>query len=365
MKKACFIIPSYAGGGAERATITIASELQKEDGLSVTLIVLNADGPLRDLPQGVEVVEFENKRSAYAFFDLRSFLQESGPDIVFSVLPQANILMYLVNKTVKAGWQTVCMLQNFYERLISQNNFLIGWLFTRSLKSADKVISCSQGLSKNITEKIAVKSENSYHIYNPIDIDEIEEKAKKGVHADIFKKSKKQKILGVGRLTKQKGFSYLIEATKRVNDSGINADLILLGEGKLENELKSLATELGIKDKVHFFGFVDNPYKYMKAADVFVLSSLWEGFGLVLVEALACRTPIVATDCPFGPSEILKNGKFGKLVPPKSSEKLANEITKSLKADKHENAYLVKRASDFAPRKISQMYKTVIQKLAN
>jgi len=360
MKEIFFIIPSYAGGGAERATITIASELQKKDNLSVALIVLNADGPLRDLPQSVEVVEFENKRSVYAFFDLHSFLKESNPDVVFSVLPQANILMYLVNKTVKAGWRTICMLQNFYERLVKKNNFFVSTLFRWSLESADYVIPNSKEMGKNLIENIDIGKGRVKTIYNPIDVKKIQKEAQEPVDHPVFAESNKV-IIGVGSLTKQKGFRYLIESTKKVNDNSVSADLVLLGEGELENDLKAQAQELGIEDRVRFFGFVGNPYKYMRAADVFVLSSLWEGLPTVLIEAMVVGTCVVATNCPTGPREILKDGEIAPLISLKNAEAIANAVGKVLKDDFVKKHKLLERSGDFRKKRIVQEYKKLAE----
>lgn len=131
---------------------------------------------------------------------------------------------------------------------------------------------------------------------------------------------------------------------------------MILGTGHLEQDLKKLCGRLGIEDRVAFIGQVDNPLSYMKQADLFVLSSAWEGFGNVLVEALYCGLPIVSTDCPSGPSEILENGKYGTLVPPSNPDMLALAIESALTQPKPDSENQKARAMDFTVQSIARQY---------
>ena len=135
----------------------------------------------------------------------------------------------------------------------------------------------------------------------------------------------------------------------------LNAKLIILGEGKLRHSLESLIGELDIEDSVTLAGFTKNPYPWYLTADLYVLSSDWEGLPTVLIEALECGLPIVSTDCPSGPNEILENGRYGKLVPTNNLDALSNAIELSL-AELHDKALLMKRASDFTIENISKQY---------
>ena len=136
-------------------------------------------------------------------------------------------------------------------------------------------------------------------------------------------------ILAAGRLHIQKDFPTLLRAFALVRKE-IPSRLVILGEGEKRKELEDLAQELGIRKDLDLPGFVENPYKYMKRAAVFVLSYQWEGLPTVLVEAMACGCPVVSTDCPSGPREILENGRWGKLVPPGDPMKLAEAIKEIL-----------------------------------
>jgi glycosyltransferase involved in cell wall biosynthesis len=141
-------------------------------------------------------------------------------------------------------------------------------------------------------------------------------------------------ILGVGRLTVQKDFPTLIRAFARVRQKR-NARLLILGEGELRSELNALVAELGLQADVALPGFVENPFVFMRHASLFVLSSAWEGFGNVLVEAMACGMPVVSTDCPSGPAEILQNGKWGRLVPVGDVQALSEALLATLEESTH------------------------------
>ncbi|NJS16372.1 MAG: glycosyltransferase [Nostocaceae cyanobacterium CSU_2_110] len=128
-----------------------------------------------------------------------------------------------------------------------------------------------------------------------------------------FEKNSPPVFLAVGRLTEQKDFSTLIKAFSLVRKEKL-ARLIILGEGEARGQLEATIKNLGISEDVLLPGFTDNPYAYMYNANAFVLSSRWEGLPTVLIEAMACGCPVVATDCPSGPQEILAAGKYGELV---------------------------------------------------
>ncbi len=142
-------------------------------------------------------------------------------------------------------------------------------------------------------------------------------------------------VLGVGRLTRQKNFGTLISAFARLRATK-PARLIILGEGEERSHLENLVQERGLAGDVELPGFVQNPYAYMHRAAVFVLSSIWEGLPNSLIEALACGCPVVSTDCPGGPAEILDRGKYGHLVLPGDPESMAEAIGKVLNGDKRQ-----------------------------
>ena len=167
----------------------------------------------------------------------------------------------------------------------------------------------------------------------------------------------KKTFIAVGRLTKQKNFTLLLNAFAKVRQT-IDAQLIILGEGELRNDLEDQIKTLKLKD-VHLLGFVDNPFALMKQADIFVSSSLWEGFGNAIAESLALGTQVVSTDCPSGPAEILEDGKYGFIVKSNQINELTMAMESALKAPIN-NELLILRGQDFQLEKIAEDYKRAL-----
>ncbi|MCC6274950.1 MAG: glycosyltransferase [Leptospiraceae bacterium] len=212
-------------------------------------------------------------------------------------------------------------------------------------------IGVSNGVAKDI-EKLGRLKENSVRvIYNPIVKDE------EDIEKDFINpwdKSTAKKILTVGNLKIEKNHELLIRAFAKVKKT-INAVLVILGEGELRKKMEDLIHELNLSDSVKLPGYVPNPYPWYKNADLFVLSSNHEGFGNVIVEALSCGIPVVSTNCPSGPGEILESGKYGILVPVNDSNAMAAAIIKSLNME-HDKVKLENRANDFSTENIGEKY---------
>jgi glycosyltransferase involved in cell wall biosynthesis len=187
---------------------------------------------------------------------------------------------------------------------------LAKWFYPR----ADCVTAVSQGVADDLRQAARLSSDQVQVIYNPIVTLDMRRKASAPLEHPWFQSGEPPLILGVGRLTAQKAFDVLIEAFAQVRKTR-HARLVILGEGEQRPMLEALVKRLGLQGDVQLPGFVSNPYAFMANAAVFVLSSRWEGLPTVLVEAMSLGTPVVATDCPSGPREILKDGKYGQLVP--------------------------------------------------
>jgi len=168
-------------------------------------------------------------------------------------------------------------------------------------------------------------------IYNPVVTDQLLAKAAAPLDHPWFVPGSPAVILSAGRLTAQKDYPTLLRAFARLT-AGREARLIVLGEGEARGSLEALARDLGVADQIFFASFVENPFAYMARADLFVLSSAWEGHPNVIVEAMACGTPVVSTDCPSGPAEILDNGKYGRLVPVGDADDLSAAMAATLDA---------------------------------
>lgn len=248
-----------------------------------------------------------------------------------------------------------------------------GWLneFLRRLAirtfypKAEIIIVNSKNMGIELTQMFNISASKVSVIYNPIDIQRInqmkgEEVRHPWYEADI------PLIVAIGRLTFSKGFSYLIKALHIVGAKGIPCRLVILGEGGEEERLKRLAIGLRVDDWVAFLGFQPNPYKYLARSTLFVLSSLYEGFPNVLLEALALGVPSIATRCPTGPEEIITDGVDGILVPPSDEQALADAIKRVLRDEglrERLGEAGKKRAEDFRVEKIVKQYEDVIEDL--
>jgi len=203
---------------------------------------------------------------------------------------------------------------------------------------ADKVVAVSKGVADDLVRITRLPKDKIQVIYNPVVTSEFFIKAEEPLDHPWFKPGEPPVILGVGRLTEAKDFPTLIRAFTLVRKER-PARLMILGEGEDRPKLDALVKELGLEKDVALPGFVENPYKYMKRAAVFVLSSKWEGLPTVLIEAMALGTPVVSTACPSGPSEILEGGKWGRLVPVGDVEALAKAIVEALSTSHDKYAF--------------------------
>jgi glycosyltransferase involved in cell wall biosynthesis len=187
-------------------------------------------------------------------------------------------------------------------------------LVRRFYRWADGIVAVSKGVADDLVQVTGLPPERIQVIYNPIVTPELMAKAQDTLDHPWFGPGQPPVILAVGRLDPQKDFHTLIRAFAQVRQIRLSR-LLILGEGEERQALEALVCQLGLQDDVCLPGFVANPYPYMTRAGVFVLSSRWEGLPGVLIEALYCGVPLVSTDCPSGPREILANGQYGKLVP--------------------------------------------------
>jgi glycosyltransferase involved in cell wall biosynthesis len=198
---------------------------------------------------------------------------------------------------------------------------------------ADAVIAVSDGVADDMCRVSGLARERVTTVYNPIDFNSLAAMAKEPLSEPWFGVGEPPVILAIGRLEVQKNFPNLLRAFALIRAQRA-ARLILLGEGSQRNSLIALAKELGLEEDVSLPGFVGNPAAYMARAAVFAMSSSWEGMPVALIEALALGTPVVSTDCPSGPGEILDGGKYGDLVPMDDSEALAGAILKVFSGEK-------------------------------
>ena len=196
-------------------------------------------------------------------------------------------------------------------------------------------MTASEGVARDLEQHTQIPMQQMTVIHNPVVTPDFTQKAQEEITHPWFEKGQPPVLLGVGRIVKQKNFATLVQAFARVRQHH-PARLMILGdvdprEPEVKPGLEALIQKFGLQDDVLFLGFVENPYAYMAKANVFVLSSIYEGFGNVVAEAIATGTPVVSTDCESGPAEILNQGQYGELVPVGDYEAMANAIMATLK----------------------------------
>ncbi len=186
-------------------------------------------------------------------------------------------------------------------------------LYRMALPFADIIVAVSAGVADDLAARAGIKRSQIHVIYNGVVTEDFEERTSRTPEHPWFA-DPQPVVLAMGRLVPQKDFTTLIKAFAGVSKQS-DARLLILGDGPMRGELEALAKSLDLHERISMPGFSENALAYLKRAKLFVLSSRFEGFGNVVAEALACGTPVVSTDCPHGPAEILDGGRFGSLVP--------------------------------------------------
>jgi len=358
-----FFMSNLQGGGAERVMVNLAKSLS-EHTLKVDFVLAKAEGLyLSDLPSSINVVDLQCKRTRYAISPLSSYLRQRAPRVLISGLHQANLVAVIAKKRSSSNLRLVVTIHSQMSEEMIHTPGLTGKFIPLLVRvfypKADKIICVSNGVAQELINKYHLPKSKIQVIYNPVVTQDMFKKAEEPLDHPWFQPGQPPVILGVGRLTAAKDFETLIKAFALVRNK-TETRLMILGKGPERAKLEQFVKQLGLENDVCMPGFVDNPYKYMKHSSVFVLSSKWEGLPTVLIEALALGLPVVSTDCPSGPAEILGNGKWGRLVPVGNPKALADAI---LAAINDERGKGVERAQEFSLDKMVDQYVALITEL--
>ncbi|OTG71008.1 glycosyl transferase [Acinetobacter sp. ANC 4169] len=319
LNKVMFFLPTLGGGGAERTVIQLANNFVQR-GVQVDVAVCDLSGAksklLAEVDPKIELVNFDCGRVASVLMPLKQRLQAHDYDCIIATQTHSNIVCALAKKLARS--QAKLILREVSTpsknmKLQGLSKFILKTLVNFTYPAADHVVCVSNGVLDDFREYYAYPKANLVTIYNPVIDDAYFEKLKVPVAHRFFQPEHKV-VLAVGRLTEAKNFACLIRAFAQCHAKHPETRLIILGEGELRGELEQLVHDLGLSDVVDLPGFDSNPYAYFKYAELFVLSSNWEGLPGVLIQALASKIKVVSTNCPSGPLEILANSKFGLLV---------------------------------------------------
>ncbi len=338
-KRLTIFLPALYGGGAEHTMLNLAQGIAGR-GHIVDLVLAQAEGPyLAQIPETVRLVDLgkgsivNRNRTLTRLPSLIRYLRDERPDAMLSALSRANLVAICASRIAGKPRRVVVNQQNTVSKDAPNFPDRLGRLAPRLARYiyrwADYVVGVSQGVVDDLVQSVGVPQHLVKVIFNPGITPELRKKAQEQLDHPWFQPGESPVIIAVGRLSPQKDFPTLLKAFAQLHQTR-QVRLLILGEGPERKTLEALAAQLGVEQDVALPGFVENPYPYMVNASVFVLSSLWEGLPTVLVEAMFCGPPIVATDCPSGPREILRNGEFGRLVPVGEPKALAEAIGAAL-----------------------------------
>ncbi|WP_294095066.1 glycosyltransferase [uncultured Cetobacterium sp.] len=356
VKKILIIIETLNGGGAEKVLLDILKKLDTKK-YSVDIFLLNKEGIyLKEVSERVNSLKglaprnrtydknilFRKINSLYLkirdMFFINGYLCKIKNDydieIAFLEGKSTQYISNRKNKAEKIAWVHTDLEKH---RMLSKS------LERECYSRIDQVISVSKDSKKSVLKLYPELESKTKVIYNPIPKSDIREKANEEVVTN-----KKLTLVTAGRLTDAKGYDILLKAHKQLLDEGLNYNLQILGEGGLRSEFEKYISENNLTQNTELLGFKRNPYPYIKAADLFVVSSRFEGFSLVLAEAIVLEKPIISTKC-VGPLEILDNGKYGELVETEDVDSLANAMRKLIldKQKRQEYKRLAKERSSF------------------
>jgi glycosyltransferase involved in cell wall biosynthesis len=356
------------GGGVERQSLIIAEELRRH-GANVTLVLHRLRGDLVDqLPAGLRVVDLRSSRTLMDVFRLVGFLRREKPDILVANVDLNNIAALLAKAiSFSATKVVICQHNTMNASFISDGTWLyryLAWSYRRLSPLIGGAVGVSQGVAAELAEAAGLPNGSVLTINNPVVGPDFAARCEEPAEHPWFKQRQGPVFVTAGRLVPQKDHETMLQALA-IHRRSSNSRLIVLGSGPLCEQLKQQVVEAQMTDAVDFQGFRSNVLPYIRQADAFLLSSRCEGFGNVIVEALGCGTPVIATNCEYGPAEILDHGRFGLLVKPRDPEAMAEAMDQvaTLRAQ-FPAAMLKQRAAEFSYSACASRYMTLFKALA-
>ncbi|MDB5819551.1 MAG: hypothetical protein JWQ11_3191 [Rhizobacter sp.] len=360
-------IPDLHGGGVERVTLMLIGAFIAQ-GVDLTVILNQATGQLRPLlPSNVRVVSLDTRRSATALPGLVAYLRRENPEVLMSSLGHNNILALWARRLARIGGGcTTRVVICQHNALSIEAKLLRNWqhralprLYRMFAGLADAVVGVSQGVSRDMALVSGLDQSRVTTLYNPVLDDAFDAALRRPSTHRWLRDPHVEVIVGIGRLVPQKDFATLLAAFSRLPRP--TARLLILGEGPERANLQIQAEALGVADRFDMPGFEIDPLPSLRDADVMVMSSIYEGFGNVLVEALGAGVAVVSTRCPFGPDEILEDGRFGELVPVGDAAAMALAIERQLDAPHPSQASRQARAREFHVDIVAARYLALLE----
>ncbi len=329
-RRVAFLLPSLVGGGAERTVVKMLREMSAA-GFDLDLVVASAHGLYLDqIPPSVRLFDLRAGRVSQAVLPLGRYLRRERPPVLISNMAHLNTIACLAKVLTRSRTAVICVEHNHVGAERDGREDRVQRLARRLYPHADAVVAVSQGVKESVEASLKPMRGKVGVIFPPVVDDALLAEAQAPVEHPWLGRATPL-FVAVGRLTPQKDFATLLDAFHRLRRTR-PARLLILGEGPCREALEAQASALGLSEDVAMPGFAANPYAYMSRASAFVLSSRHEGMPAVLIEAMACGCPVIATDCPSGPREVLEGGRFGALVPVGDAGALAAAMGETLDA---------------------------------
>lgn len=337
----------------------------QNNGHECALALRRAHGEFLDEAKSLCDVHELAPRGLYQFVpNLARLMRGLEPTHVITAFADVAVLTWMAMRIAKVNARWVHGVHNTHAAVTARAGALGGfrfWLDNHAAafvyRHADRIVAVSDGVREEIIGRFHVAPERVITIYNPV----VSGQELREVPVPRHDPAQPYSIVALGRLVRQKGFDLLIEAMTRVPGAW---RLDIWGEGEDRHMLQALIDDRSLHDRIHLCGYTGDPFPILQRADLFVLSSRWEGFGMVLVEALACQCQIVSTDCPQGPREILESGKFGQLVPPGCSDALGEAVARAASGRAYvEPALMLLRAGAFSCKNSCSAWSSLLNAL--
>lgn len=354
MKTILFILPDLSQGGAERVITTLCNELDRSK-FCPKLVLFKKEGYyLNHLKSDVEIIELNISRIRYSIFKIIPLIKKLKPEIVFTGWGEISAflspLIPFFSKTKFITRET-----NVVSKHVTRKEILF---FYRFYTNFHQIIAQSDDMKKDLIENFKINPSKIIKINNPVDFEMIKELKDEIIEQDYNKSYKK--IVSIGNLSQRKGFDLLLNVFQYLKNEPIK--LTIFGDGRDKAELLQQKSDLQLEN-VSFFGKVNNPFPFVKQADLFILSSRYEGFPNVLLEAGACGTYSLVNNCPGGINEIIQEGINGEIYDINDAEGFANKIKEILDKSYDEENIIESIESRFSKKVIINQYESLFEKL--
>jgi len=354
LKTILFILPDLNQGGAERVITTLCNELDRSK-FCPKLVLFKKEGYyLNHLKSDVEIIELNISRIRYSIFKIIPLIKKLKPEIVFTGWGEISAflspLIPFFSKTKFITRET-----NVVSKHVTRKEILF---FYRFYTNFHQIIAQSDDMKKDLIENFKINPSKIIKINNPVDFEMINELKDEIIEQDYNKSY--IKIVSIGNLSQRKGFDLLLNVFQYLKNEPIK--LTIFGDGRDKAELLQQKSDLQLEN-VSFFGKVNNPFPFVKQADLFILSSRYEGFPNVLLEAGACGTYSLANNCPGGINEIIQQGINGEIYDINDAEGFANKIKEILDKSYDKENIIESIESRFSKKVIINQYESLFEKL--